>query len=339
MKSLVLRLAVFTALLVSFDHALAWYGRRSFLSERKIHAALARDEGGLLFVGDSRTVAALSFNVMEERLKQAGTPIRLVDLTLNSTGIEWHSLAARQIVRAAPKTRGVVLGFAMNRMLRRDLPVDPDLWVGFNSTFYSLIHPDDLDRLYPGGPLARLDLKLKYYLGHFSSLYRYRSILQYRSDQFRARIINGERKKKGYNAFGRIADMEQDGKFVRSSSRELLLVHKTADGWSMNPWFEHLRSELRRRGIPLYVVELTVNGADRLSVADSPEGLAFRTWLSREIDSGGGHFFDMSHVPGISDADFPDTIHMDKPASIRFSTAFGDELASYFRRHPDLVNR
>ena len=275
MKDLAIRLAVFAALLGSLDRAASWYARRSFLDEIKFNAAV-RTGDGLVFVGDSCAYAALDFAVLADRLRDRGVDVVPVDLTLNSTDTRWHALAGRALVRARPKTRGVVIAFAMNRMLERTEPVDPALWNGFDGSLFSFITPEDLPTLFRGGVLGRPDLALSYFLGHDTALYRYRTILRYRTDARRDRLVNGPRPADQFNEFGNKADFIERLAERRRVALENLEKYRSGDTWRMNPWFDKLREELRRKGIPLYLVELPVVEQDRLEVAESPQALAFR---------------------------------------------------------------
>ena len=335
MKGLAIRLVVVIALLSACDFALSRHAERSFPSVKKLAEALAKGGDGLVFVGDSRAAHALDFGVVKERLKLGKVPYGIADLTLRGSSIRDESLMTREFVRVWPNTRGVVLVFGMIRMLeegeRQGQSSDPDKWIGSASVLYRLIRPSDLILLYPEGPLLSAGYRFKYYLGHFSALYRYRAALFARVNRLRARLTHAGNNDEEFNEFGKVkVTAEINLRMYREILRELK-VYRRANDWQMNPWFENLRAELKRRKIPLHLVELPVIEQERRTISESAEGNAFRSWLRHEIELAGGHYLELRFAPGISDADFPDTMHMSAPAAARFSKFFGDQLADRLR--------
>ncbi len=65
-RGLLVQAMVFLAAVALADVLLARYARRHFIPETKLATVLAEPEPGLLFVGDSRMVAAMDYTVLRK---------------------------------------------------------------------------------------------------------------------------------------------------------------------------------------------------------------------------------------------------------------------------------
>ncbi len=335
MKPVVLQILIAALTLAGYDRALAWHASRTNLHLRKIVEAGSRAEDALVFVGDSRAQAALDLPELRRALRAQGAPDDVVNLSLNSTRIAWHSLIAREQARRWPRTRGVVLCFGINRMLEDHPDPDPGQWTGFDSVLVDVIGPGELDEFMPGGLIRHPIWSLKYGLGRCLAMVRYRSNLaQGVSNRLNA-LANPPRARTNAERFGYLEDMIELQRQSRAESQALLVQRRTGDGWRLNPWFDELRRELKAREIPLYLVELPVIQEDRNQVTQRPECREFRAWLTRLVEADGGRYIDLGQLPGVTDDHFPDEVHMDESAARIVSQAIGEALARILKAPRD----
>ncbi len=137
-----------------------------------------------------------------------------------------------------------------------------------------------------------------------------------------------------FNAFGAFSDMARFAETLQDDAKIRFRWAHTPDGWRLNPRYLRLRDDLRRTATPLVVVELPMPDVYRENIVDRPEGREFRRWLNDQVTADGGLYVDLSDPSplGITDANFPDRVHVDTQGAARISAVLGGKLAAFFNR-------
>jgi hypothetical protein len=336
LKGLAVQIAVALAAVGGADVFLGRYGPGHFIPEQKLAAASSAPSPAVVITGDSRMVAATDFGVLREGLDRGGVALPLDDLTLGAVDVTGQSVALRALRARKPSPACVVMGVVGDSLLEPAEVLEPDTLVGNQAVVSVLSKAGDVFEHYPGFPLRHLDPGLRFSLSRLCALGAYKSLLWMKVRVFQDRVVGRVGAGSAVNEFGLVGDMADFAAALRARADDRLRAARNPvrDGWRLNPWFARLRESLRRDGVPLVLVELPMPEAYREGVTLTPAGLALKRWLALLASDSGGVYIDLSdgQALGLTEADFPDRLHMSPTAAKLVSAALAERLAAFLGR-------
>jgi hypothetical protein len=325
-RPLLVPLAVLLTGLVAINVAFAWYGHRHFLPEQKLAAALEQGPGCVVFTGDSRTSALLDTAAVHKALARSGVDACVADLTLGGVGIPGHTALVRRYLAEGGRPRAVVLGFGGAGLLRPLTPPDPGDLAGSGTVSMLWATPADIFATYPDGRSIReWDQRFRFALAASLPMGVYEARLWEAVQQVQDRFTG---KPSGpSNEFGAIADMEAAAAQLTDISSDRLGASRPSSGsinWlaEQDPFFVSLSNELEAARVPLVLVQVPMPSSYRQALASSPVMASYRAYVAQAF-----RFIDLSDGTGLTDADFPDNLHVSRDAASGVSAALGGKLA------------
>jgi hypothetical protein len=323
-RSLLFSVAIFVAALAAVDAAYARYVRAHFIPERRFRDAVARGDGCVLTLGDSRMAAGVVPGSVERGLEERGVHECVATLALGAVDVQGAYLALRRYADAPRTPSLVVLG--VGTTLPR-ATVDPSEMIGNGSVLLGWSRSSDVSALYPGFPFHELDRGLRFSIERTNALSSYASLAWIGVQAWQGRVA-GEKPGGARNEFGLLADMGKLGDGFMVSDRDL---QREWDGHFRNDaWFERIRASAHALGAKLAVVLVPMRKLYRDGVASTPEGRRYLAWLEADLARSGDVLLDMRDLA--ADEDFGDGLHMSGPVRDTFSVALGREVAASVRR-------
>jgi hypothetical protein len=334
-KGLLLQVTAFLTALAGFNALFGRYAPRHFVPTMKLAAAESQPAPSLVFLGDSRADAAMDYRVLRDRLGERGVTLPLDDLGMDAGEVPGQAVLFRALREKKPRIAGLVVCAVGESLIDPPEVIDPDTQVGNSAIVFVLSRPSDVFTHFPGFPFRHLDPGLRFLFGRSCALEAYKSLIWMKLRVAMDRAVKGPNAGK-VNQFGMVRDMVQLAEDLRGRVPTRFRDARTGNGWRLNPWFVRIRDDLRRTGTPMILVELPMPSEYEQAVQRSPEAREFRAWLARQVRADGGLDIDLSDhsLLGISDADFPDRLHIGPEGSARLSTVLGDRLAGFLADRP-----
>ena len=334
----VLFVPLFTAsLLVALGaHGLARYAPRHYVPAQEMERGLAAGDGCILFLGDSRMVAALDPAALHHTLQASGRDRCHAGLAIGATDVAGVFLTAREYLSAGRLPRVAVIGKAGDSLLGSADPLPPEQMVGNNAIHLIWSTPRDVLDEVPGFPWASVeafDRGFRFLVGRSSALGQYQSLVSARVQHLQELLVGDAAGPQ--NRFGAVGDMGSlEGEFrARAPKRLTQAMHGGADD-RYGHWFRALAELLRSRRIPMLVVELPMPDDYRRSVTDTGLASSYEAWLANELVRHGDRFLDLSRADWVRDHLFMDELHIGPAGATLVSTEIGRSLAPMLAASP-----
>lgn len=330
MRHLIVTVLTFVILLVVGAGALGWYSSRHHLPQQQLADARLAGDGCLLFLGDSRMVAALDAGALDRALSRAGQERCHVQLAIGATDVGGMYLTARAYLSAGHVPLMAVIGKVGDSLLGMD-PVRPSDMVGNNAIHLIWSRPGDVFAEVPGFPwqdIAAFDAGLRFLVARATPLGRYQSLVSIRAQRIGA-LVTGETRAPR-NKFGALGDMAvlEDTLRVRAGAN-LTKAMSGSEADRFGPWFGRLADLLRQYGVAPLVVELPMRRAYRTAVTTTPAAIAYQRWLANQLSRRGGSLLDLSSADWVRDELFADELHLGQTGAALVSATIGSYIAEH----------
>ena len=329
MRSLITSLLVAGFLVGLAATALGRYGKHHFIPQQQMETAVAAGDDCVLFLGDSRMVAALDSEALHRTLKSGGPDACHVELAIGATEISGMYLTARHYLSSGRHPRLAVIGKVGDSLLGPAKPLRPEEMVGNNAIHLTWSSPSDALLEVPGFPaasIAALDDGFRFLAARTSALGRYQSLVSARIQRLQAALVSASGG--AQNRFGALGDMALlEGRLRARAPARLAEAIGGPSSARYGAWFTRLAELLRSRRIPMLVVELPMHDVYRRAVIESPQAEAYHSWLAGELTLHGDSFLDLSRADWVNDELFDDELHLGRKGAALVSTEIARRLA------------
>lgn len=332
MRHLATSVLVCVILLAGIAIGLGSYAPRHHLPQQQMEDADRRGNGCLLFLGDSRMVAALDAGALHQELRLDGNDRCHVQLAVGATDVGGMYLTAREYLSRGHVPRAVVIGEVGDSLLGLG-PARPEAMTGNNAIHLVWSRFNDVFTEIPGFPtngIGAFDAGFRFLLARATPLGRYQSLASIRIQRLEA-LMTGERGAP-QNTFGGLDDMAKLEETLRARARnDLAEVMGGSDDVRLGRWFGPLLELMRRHGVVPVVVELPMRASYRMAVTATPEAASYRRWLAQQLTNRGGSFLDLSSASWVADQLFVDELHLGPAGAALVSRAIARHLAATVR--------
>ncbi|WNG33823.1 SGNH/GDSL hydrolase family protein [Archangium violaceum] len=338
-KGLLLSLAVFAALFVVGERALARYGWGHFHPPKKLTAAREGGKDCVVFTGDSRMEAGYSGPQLREGLTSGGLDTCVGDLSLGGAGMDAQFTMVREYLASGSPPRAVVVGVVAEALMD-EKAADSSQWVGNLAANLLFSRFADAPLHFPfvtAEAIQVLDRRLRFQLERLSSYGIYRSIIWSKVQAVQDRLV--KRAPVARNEFGALEDMKNLGESFTARGQQSLATWKATHTFQPNRYFVALMEETSRQGVPLILVELPMPEAYLRELTRSPEGTALRQEMKRILAGRGIHYIDLASPSWFSDRLLSDGVHLNREGAALLSKDMGRELSHVLVRQPDAAPR
>jgi len=336
MRSLLASVITCAALLAGGAALLGRFGSHHFLPQQQMDDAARAGDGCILFLGDSRMVAAFDADALHQALRRAGGERCHAQLAIGATDIGGAYLAAREYLAHGRVPRAAVIGKVGDSLLVSGRARPEDM-VGNNAIRLIWSRPEDVFADVPGFPtedIGALDAGLRFVFARATPLGRYQSLISIRAQRLGAWLTG--QAPGAQNRFGLLGDMESlEGTLRARAQAELAAAMRDdAPARRYGPWFERLTDLLRQHGVAPIVVELPMREAYRAAVTSTPAALAYQAWLAAELQRMGGELIDLARAPWLDDRLFADGLHVGPTGARLVSAEMGARLGAWLAAAP-----
>lgn len=325
MRKLIVAAVTAAIALLAADRLLDWYGRRHFLPEQQLQAALSRGDGCLLVLGDSRMAAGLDQAALHQALSQRGADRCIADLAIGATDVSGAFLAARRYVSAGRKPALVLISKVEDSLIDPEV-TGPRMMVGNNALHLMWSRPGDVFAEIDGFPFASVaafDDGLRFLIARGTALGRYQSLVSLRVQRLQDGLTGRDRGAE--NRFGQLSDMAALERDLRERANARLTAAAAGSG-RRSSWFDRLVELLQSQGARVVVVELPMPSAYRQRISDSAAAADYRRAFTAGVSARGVAFVDLSRAPWVEDGLFADALHLNAAGAAYLSLAVGASL-------------
>jgi hypothetical protein len=322
-RSLLASLLTFASGLGSADALLAHHAREAFGPNQRMGAAIARGDGCVVAVGDSRIAAGVDPDALASELESRAAHACVAPLGIPGVvDIQGQALVLRTYLLASRAPRVVVLGAGA---LLPTEAIDPSEMAGNAALDLAWSRAADARDFFPGFTPRDLDRALRFSVERASALQTYGWLVW---DQVQARRSDllGDLDRRPANRFGRFEDMDAlAGAFADRAERAL---ERWDEHWQEGPWFEAIRALVHARRASLVVVHVPVRASYRRRVNDTARWKSYEAWLREDLAGHGDRYVDLSSC--LDDALLDDGVHANAEGARVFSRALGRAIAPTF---------
>ena len=329
-KTLLRRLVLGALLLLAAERVLNLYGPRHFVPTQTLAAARGTGDDCLLYTGDSRTVAGIDAETLRRELGGSRGPARVADVSVRALDVPGQVIMLRSWLDGDRRPGVVMLGVTIDSLIRHPGP-PPSAWAGPQAVKLVRSRRDDVFLHFPGWPRRDVLLGADFLVRRTNAFHGYESILWERAQHAQSLLTGAP----PMSRFGGFENMPQIAPAFERQALALLSLGSPWQGWTLSPWFQWLRRELRARAVPLVLVELPMPERFRERVSRTAAARALRTALEQDLRAEAGRYVDFSDSPTIHDGDFGDPLHLRPQAARRFTA----ELAAILARDAVLSGR
>ena len=297
---------LFPALLLCVDRCFCAFASQHFIPARKLETALGVRAADVVVTGDSRMAAAFVSQSFGAGWR-AGTGFapRVADMSLGGVGLAGQVVAVRRFFERGGTARLVLLG-TVPEALKYE-PADPDNWIGNEAITIWWSHATDAKVHFneESSNPRTFDARFRFTMYRVSTLASLRSLLWFRAQRLQDSLLQKDRMPS--NAFGEVDEMRAlEARWV---AQGLEASRAGVAAWTLSPWVCELRRVVDDHRARLIVAELPMPSSYR-PVRESGLGRELRTRLPTDFCGRNVPWVDLSTLPGLTDADFSDGLHV-----------------------------
>jgi hypothetical protein len=337
MRALWISVLTATALIAVLSLAFGKYSQHHFLPQQQMDAAIGAGDGCVMFLGDSRMVAALDGGALNVALRAAHEDRCHVQLAIGAIDVSGMFLATRQYLSHGGRPSVAVIGFVGDSLLDPPPTRRMDDLVGNNAIHLTWSRPSDVFAEAPGFPdknVDAFDQGFRFLTARATSLGRYQSLLVARVQHLQGQMLDVS--SGPTNTFGALGDMALLEANLRSKAPERLGDAVAADdsgllSGRLDRWFSALVALLEEQRVPFVAAELPMRRAYRLHVTDTPTAGAYRKALGQYLTRRGSILIDLARASWVDDSFFVDELHIGPAGAARVSAGIGERLGEWLR--------